>query len=151
MTVPSLSAVGEQLKKKRGRPRKYSTDGPMPLALTTVSLAAAGSPGGGCFSSPSAGQPNQGISFSNDPLKKGRGRPRGSTGKKQQRLALGNLLLDLFLFTIVSTASLQCLFAIILFFSLLGVVEFLLVLLECGELRGSRDWARLGYAIKLRE
>ncbi|KAK8950108.1 hypothetical protein KSP40_PGU007262 [Platanthera guangdongensis] len=90
MTVPSLSAVGEQLKKKRGRPRKYSTDGPMPLALTTISPTAAGSPGGGCFSSPSAGQPNQGISFSSDPLKKGRGRPRGSTGKKQKMLALGS-------------------------------------------------------------
>lgn len=90
MTVSSLSAVGEQLKKKRGRPRKYSADGPMPLALTTVSPTAAGSSGSGGFSSPSAGQPNHGISFSSDPLKKGRGRPRGSTGKNQQRLALGS-------------------------------------------------------------
>lgn len=82
--------LGEQIKKKRGRPRKYSTDGSMALALTTVSPTSTTSPGSTMFSSQSGGQPNAGFSISGDPMKKGRGRPPGSSGKKQQILALGS-------------------------------------------------------------
>lgn len=91
MNIHGLSvSPGEHVKKKRGRPRKYSADGPMSLALTTISPTALGSPGSAGFSSPSAGQPNAGLPFSGDPQKKIRGRPRGSTGKKLQKLALGS-------------------------------------------------------------
>ncbi|KAI0511884.1 hypothetical protein KFK09_012518 [Dendrobium nobile] len=92
VTIHGLNAGshGEQIKKKRGRPRKYSTDGSMSLALTTVSPTSTASPGSAVFSSLSAGQPNAGFSISGDPMKKGRGRPPGSSGKKQQMLALGS-------------------------------------------------------------
>lgn len=108
VTIHGLNAGGhgEQIKKKRGRPRKYSTDGSMALALTTVSPTSAVSPGSAVFSSSSAGQPNAGFSISGDPMKKGRGRPPGSSGKKQQMMALGNLFFYLFY---VSFSSCFCL------------------------------------------
>ncbi|XP_020589666.1 AT-hook motif nuclear-localized protein 10-like [Phalaenopsis equestris] len=81
---------GEQIKKKRGRPRKYSADGSMALALSTVSPTSTASPGSAVFS-PSSGQPNAAFSISGDPTKKARGRPPGSSGKKQQMLALGSV------------------------------------------------------------
>ncbi|XP_011625423.1 AT-hook motif nuclear-localized protein 10 isoform X1 [Amborella trichopoda] len=64
--------MGEPLKRKRGRPRKYGPDGTMALALTPATPVSAGFPG-----SPSSSS-----------LKKARGRPPGS-GKKQQLAALG--------------------------------------------------------------
>ncbi|PKA60379.1 Putative DNA-binding protein ESCAROLA [Apostasia shenzhenica] len=91
MTIHGLSVgIGEPLKKKRGRPRKYyGPDGSMALALSTVSPASMASPGSAGFSPLSAGLPSTGLSFPGDPMKKSRGRPRGS-GKKLQMLALGS-------------------------------------------------------------
>nr|XP_010927314.1 AT-hook motif nuclear-localized protein 10 [Elaeis guineensis] len=81
--------VGEPVKRKRGRPRKYGPDGTMSLALTTVSPTAAVSPGSGGFSPSSAGAGNPASSASVEAMKKARGRPPGS-GKKQQLAALGS-------------------------------------------------------------
>ncbi|CAD5169737.1 AT-hook motif nuclear-localized protein 10-like [Musa acuminata AAA Group] len=63
--------MGESVKKKRGRPRKYGPDAGMGLALTPPSSA--------------SGYSNSSAS---DPAAKRRGRPPGS-GKKQQLEALG--------------------------------------------------------------
>lgn len=71
--------IGEPIKKKRGRPRKYGPDGTMGLALNPTSAAGSMPPGG--FSS----------SVNSDPTKKVKGRPPGS-GKKQQTAALGDSL-----------------------------------------------------------
>ncbi|KAG6500582.1 AT-hook motif nuclear-localized protein 10-like [Zingiber officinale] len=77
-TLHGLSInIGEPLKKKRGRPRKYGPDGTMALALNPTSAAGSMPPGG--FSS----------SVNSDPTKKVKGRPPGS-GKKQQIAALGS-------------------------------------------------------------
>ncbi|WOL06999.1 AT-hook motif nuclear-localized protein 10-like [Canna indica] len=64
--------VVDQVKKKRGRPRKYGPDGSMALALTPSSAS-------GYSNSPAS---------ASDPASKRRGRPPGS-GKKQQLDALG--------------------------------------------------------------
>lgn len=69
----NMNMGSEQMKRKRGRPRKYGPDGTMALALVPQS--------GGGFSSPPAASPNS--------MKKARGRPPGS-GKKHQLEALGN-------------------------------------------------------------
>lgn len=79
--------MGEPVKRKRGRPRKYGPDGTMALALIPTSAAASGAPGGGGFSLSPTGTTNRASSA--DPSKKARGRPPGS-GKKQQMAALGN-------------------------------------------------------------
>ncbi|XP_008796120.2 AT-hook motif nuclear-localized protein 10-like isoform X1 [Phoenix dactylifera] len=81
--------MGEPVKRKRGRPRKYGPDGAMALALTTVSPSAAVSPGSGGFSPSSAGAGNPASSAAAEAMKKARGRPPGS-GKKQQLAALGS-------------------------------------------------------------
>nr|DAD41882.1 TPA_asm: hypothetical protein HUJ06_016205 [Nelumbo nucifera] len=73
--------MGEPMKRKRGRPRKYGPDGTMALALTPTSPGG-GVPASGGFSSSSAASPSSSI-------KKNRGRPPGS-GKKQQMAALGS-------------------------------------------------------------
>lgn len=78
--------MGEPVKRKRGRPRKYGPDGTMALALIPTSAAASGAPGGGGFSLSPTGTTNRASSA--DPTKKARGRPPGS-GKKQQMAALG--------------------------------------------------------------
>ncbi|MQL76008.1 hypothetical protein Taro_008380 [Colocasia esculenta] len=83
--------MGEPLKRKRGRPRKYGTDGSMSLGLSSAPSyppVAAGSTG---FSSPLAGiAPNTAQSASSAAAgKKPRGRPPGS-GKKKQMAALGS-------------------------------------------------------------
>ncbi|KAG0469020.1 hypothetical protein HPP92_018348 [Vanilla planifolia] len=90
-TIHGLNNIGiaDPGKKKRGRPRKYGPDGSMALALATVSPTSASGPGAGSFSPLSTGQTITDLSASGDPMKKGRGRPRGS-GKKQQLLALGS-------------------------------------------------------------
>ncbi|XP_068647285.1 AT-hook motif nuclear-localized protein 10-like [Aristolochia californica] len=73
--------MGEPVKRKRGRPRKYGPDGTMALALTPVSGAASVLQSGGTGSGfPSPTQSS---------MKKARGRPPGS-GKKQQIAALGS-------------------------------------------------------------
>ncbi|XP_010269996.1 PREDICTED: AT-hook motif nuclear-localized protein 10-like isoform X2 [Nelumbo nucifera] len=67
--------MGEPMKKKRGRPRKYGPDGSiMALALAPLSSVAPAQ-----STTPSSAEP---------PYKKNRGRPPGS-GKKQQMDALG--------------------------------------------------------------
>lgn len=81
----NINSVGsEQIKKKRGRPRKYGPDGSMALALGS------GPPSGsGGFSpSPMANSASEGLASPNS-LKKSKGRPPGSK-KKQQLEALGN-------------------------------------------------------------
>ena len=90
--------MGEPMKRKRGRPRKYGPDGTMALALTSVSPPSAGPPGSGAggFSPSSAST----MSGSADAMKK-RGRPPGS-GRKLQMAALGNLMTCLFIATLWS-------------------------------------------------
>jgi hypothetical protein len=92
-TIPPPGAnalgMGELMRKKRGRPRKYAPDGSMALALAPLSSASGGAP------TPPPGQqqqPPHGFSISSppsDPNAKRRGRPPGS-GKKKQFEALGN-------------------------------------------------------------
>ncbi|WOL13958.1 AT-hook motif nuclear-localized protein 10 [Canna indica] len=72
MPPPGINInMGEPIKRKRGRPRKYGPDGTMALALIPTSTA-------GGFSPSSA-----------DPSKKVKGRPPGSS-KKKQMAALGS-------------------------------------------------------------
>ncbi|XP_072989055.1 AT-hook motif nuclear-localized protein 10-like [Typha latifolia] len=80
--------MGEPVKRKRGRPRKYGPDGSMALALSPASSAAP-IPGAGGFSPSSTGVANPASSASADAMKKARGRPPGS-GRKQQMAALGS-------------------------------------------------------------
>ncbi|KAK4769793.1 hypothetical protein SAY87_030325 [Trapa incisa] len=69
---PTSQSQSEPVKRKRGRPRKYGTDGSVSLALSSASI------------SPSPG--------SLGPIqKRGRGRPPGS-GKKQQLASFGECL-----------------------------------------------------------
>ncbi|RWW04256.1 hypothetical protein BHE74_00036455 [Ensete ventricosum] len=72
--------VGEPVKRKRGRPRKYGPDG---LALNPLSTAASLFPVAGAFSPP--------VGMANPATKKPRGRPPGSSNKKQKLGALGIL------------------------------------------------------------
>ncbi|XP_061371538.1 AT-hook motif nuclear-localized protein 9-like [Gastrolobium bilobum] len=69
--APSGTPPGEPAKRKRGRPRKYGSDGNVSLALTPTSSSHPGT-----------------LSQSQ---KRGRGRPPG-TGKKQQLASLGELV-----------------------------------------------------------
>nr|XP_018683585.1 PREDICTED: AT-hook motif nuclear-localized protein 10-like isoform X2 [Musa acuminata subsp. malaccensis] len=73
--------VGEPVKRKRGRPRKY---GPHGLALNPLSTAASVLPVAGAFSPPA------GMANPADATKKPRGRPPGSGNKKQKLGALGS-------------------------------------------------------------
>ncbi|KAK9284661.1 hypothetical protein L1049_023837 [Liquidambar formosana] len=88
---PNLNMnVGEPMKRKRGRPRKYGPDGSMALALTPPPPQAQPqtqpppSVQSGGFSSPPSVAPSSLSS-----TKKGRGRPPGS-GRKHQIAALGS-------------------------------------------------------------
>lgn len=79
--------MGDPIRRKRGRPRKYGPDGAMTLA--TVSPRSVGPPsggggGGGGFSLTSA----QAMTGSADPMRK-KGRPSGG-GRKLQMAALGS-------------------------------------------------------------
>lgn len=81
----NINSVGsEQIKRKRGRPRKYGPDGSMALALGS------GPPSGSGGFPPSnmANSASEGLGSPNS-LKKTKGRPPGSK-KKQQLEALGN-------------------------------------------------------------
>lgn len=84
--------LGESVKRKRGRPRKYGPDGSMALAPTPSPASA--QPLSGAFSSPlQSPQPAispLGGSASGSSTKKARGRPPGSS-KKQQMEAMGKL------------------------------------------------------------
>ncbi|PWZ04835.1 hypothetical protein Zm00014a_041908 [Zea mays] len=86
----SVLGMGELMRKKRGRPRKYAPDGSMALALAPISSASAG--GGGGAAAPGQQQQHGGFSIGSppsDPSAKRRGRPPGS-GKKKQFEALGS-------------------------------------------------------------
>ncbi|KAG5542624.1 hypothetical protein RHGRI_022224 [Rhododendron griersonianum] len=97
--VPHNVNVGGTVKRKRGRPRKYGPNGAMTLSLTPAPLPPATvSQSAGTFSPPPQPPPPSvplggggggGGSESHSSLKKGRGRPPGSS-KKQQMEALGS-------------------------------------------------------------
>lgn len=70
--VPAGVPVGEPVKKKRGRPRKYALDGQVSLGLSPMPVK----------SKPSSGQDSMSP-------KRARGRPPG-TGRKQQLATLGD-------------------------------------------------------------
>ncbi|KAE9605414.1 putative PPC domain, AT hook, DNA-binding protein [Lupinus albus] len=72
----SGAPIRERIKRKRGRPRKYGTDGTVSLTLTPSPITPASHPG---TLTQTQGQ------------KRGRGRPPGS-GKKQQLASLGELM-----------------------------------------------------------
>ncbi|XP_027349952.1 AT-hook motif nuclear-localized protein 9-like [Abrus precatorius] len=74
MGAPTGVPPGEPVKRKRGRPRKYGSDGTVSLGLSPTPTSSSHS-GGLLQSSP----------------KRGRGRPPGS-GKKQQLASLGELM-----------------------------------------------------------
>ncbi|CAD6204564.1 unnamed protein product [Miscanthus lutarioriparius] len=81
----NVLGMGELMRKKRGRPRKYAPDGSMALALAPISASAGGAAAPGQ-------QQHGGFSISSppsDPNAKRRGRPPGS-GKKKQFEALGS-------------------------------------------------------------
>ncbi|GAB4828470.1 hypothetical protein Ancab_035467 [Ancistrocladus abbreviatus] len=92
----NINMMGEPLKRKRGRPRKYALDGSMALALSPAQPAAitvTQSPGP--FSPPSqpsvVSPPTSGAPGSPSmTMRKARGRPPGSS-KKQQMEALGSV------------------------------------------------------------
>eukprot|EP00262_Sarcandra_glabra_P007255 TRINITY_DN1993_c2_g1_i1.p1 TRINITY_DN1993_c2_g1~~TRINITY_DN1993_c2_g1_i1.p1 ORF type:complete len:348 (-),score=32.20 TRINITY_DN1993_c2_g1_i1:235-1278(-) len=77
--------MGEPLRRKRGRPRKYGPDGTMALALSPVSPAI---PTSGGFSSTPTQSPAMQLTASPSEMKKARGRPPGS-GNKQNLSVLG--------------------------------------------------------------
>ncbi|KAL1820691.1 hypothetical protein ACET3Z_015560 [Daucus carota] len=81
----NMNVMGEVVKKKRGRPRKYGPDGSVGL-LTHSSAPPANSSGGPLSSPPLQSPPSQNVvaSASGSSPKKGRGRPPGS--KKKQHL-----------------------------------------------------------------
>ncbi|KAA8514740.1 hypothetical protein F0562_017919 [Nyssa sinensis] len=81
--------MGEPMKRKRGRPRKYVPDGTMSLALTSAQPAVTVTQSSGAFSPPPPLSVPSGGSASPSSLKKARGRPPGSS-KKQQMEALGS-------------------------------------------------------------
>uniref|UniRef100_A0A5B6ZMP8 AT-hook motif nuclear-localized protein n=1 Tax=Davidia involucrata TaxID=16924 RepID=A0A5B6ZMP8_DAVIN len=82
--------MGEPMKRKRGRPRKYVPDGTMSLALTPAQPAVTVTQSSGAFSPqpPPLSVPSGGSALPSS-LKKARGRPPGSS-KKQQMEALGS-------------------------------------------------------------
>lgn len=85
-------SMGEPMKKKRGRPRKYGPDGSMALALSPSGYS---NPNGSPMTNPNGSpvsNPNSGL-MSEGSVKK-RGRPPGS-GRKQQLDALGVILVTL--------------------------------------------------------
>jgi hypothetical protein len=77
----NISMGGEVIKKKRGRPRKYGPDGAM--SLGSVQQSGSGQAGVEGFSPLASGAGKPISSAPPDGMKK-RGRPLGSTNKKQQ-------------------------------------------------------------------
>lgn len=86
----NMNVMGEVVKKKRGRPRKYGPDGSVGL-LTHSSAPPANSSGGPLSSPPLQSPPSQNVvaSASGSSPKKGRGRPPGSKKKQHLNNALG--------------------------------------------------------------
>ncbi|MCD7455012.1 hypothetical protein HAX54_026740 [Datura stramonium] len=85
-TTAKLSA--EPSKKKRGRPRKYSADGSIGLGTTPTLVTQIHSTANPV--NPGVAGPND-VASSENPSKKGRGRPPGSRKQKQQRETLGDV------------------------------------------------------------
>ncbi|XP_056177204.1 AT-hook motif nuclear-localized protein 10-like isoform X2 [Syzygium oleosum] len=97
----NMNVVGEPVKKKRGRPRKYGPEGSIALGLNSggAGHATASPPGGGFGSpprlpsahggSPAFAAPQSGDSGSAS-LTKRRGRPPGSSNKKRRSDAPGS-------------------------------------------------------------
>lgn len=84
----NMGGGNESMKKKRGRPRKYGSDGAMTSAFVpSPTSASTNQSGGGGFSSPPGG------SASPNSLKKAKGRPAGSR-KKDQFETLGIYILN---------------------------------------------------------
>ncbi|WOL12367.1 AT-hook motif nuclear-localized protein 10 isoform X2 [Canna indica] len=79
------SSSGEPFKRKRGRPRKYGPDGKVILAVTPVSSSPGAPSSSGAFSVAA----NVAATAAAEGVKKGRGRPPGSS-KKRQIEALGS-------------------------------------------------------------
>ncbi|XP_030527044.1 AT-hook motif nuclear-localized protein 10-like [Rhodamnia argentea] len=96
----NMNVVGDPVRKKRGRPRKYGPEGSIALALNSGSAGhAALSPAGGGFGSPPpppshGGSPTFAAPQSGDSgsasLTKRRGRPPGSSNKKRRVGAPGS-------------------------------------------------------------
>lgn len=85
-SVGAGAGTGEPFKRKRGRPRKYGPDGKVILAVNPVSAGPAAPPTTGAFSAAA----NAAATAAAEGVKKARGRPPGSSKKKQLE-ALGNL------------------------------------------------------------
>lgn len=79
----TISMGGEVVKKKRGRPRKYGPDGAMSLGLAQQQSGSGQAGAEGFSPSLASGAGKPVSSASPDGMKK-RGRPLGSTNKKQQ-------------------------------------------------------------------
>lgn len=85
----------DQVKKKRGRPRKYKPDGAVTLGLSPSSASTPHSSNSGMgtmVTTPGSGGGSGGSGSGTLSEKRGRGRPPGS-GKMQQLASLGELLL----------------------------------------------------------
>ncbi|KAL2232139.1 UNVERIFIED_CONTAM: AT-hook motif nuclear-localized protein 10 [Sesamum indicum] len=104
--VMNLNSVDQ--KRKRGRPRKYGPDGSMAISMASqqqpISIAM---PQQQHTFSPQAAAPSLNLQMEAHPpvggsaaptVKKARGRPRGSSNKKQQKEALGDMGSDSFPF-----------------------------------------------------
>ncbi|RWW28320.1 hypothetical protein GW17_00007212 [Ensete ventricosum] len=79
------AGTGEPFKRKRGRPRKYGPDGKVILAVNPVSAGPAAAPATGAFSAAA----NAAAKASVEGVKKARGRPPGSSKKKQLEALAG--------------------------------------------------------------
>ncbi|XP_065014913.1 AT-hook motif nuclear-localized protein 10-like isoform X1 [Musa acuminata AAA Group] len=84
-SVGAGAGTGEPFKRKRGRPRKYGPDGKVILAVNPVSAGPAAPPTTGAFSAAA----NAAATAAAEGVKKARGRPPGSSKKKQLE-ALGS-------------------------------------------------------------
>ncbi|THU59890.1 hypothetical protein C4D60_Mb07t06810 [Musa balbisiana] len=84
-SVGAGAGTGEPFKRKRGRPRKYGPDGKVILAVNPVSAGPAAPPTTGAFSAAA----NAAATAAAEGVKKARGRPQGSSKKKQLE-ALGS-------------------------------------------------------------
>ena len=99
----SVAGQDEQVKKKRGRPRKYKPDGAVTLGLSPSSSSTPHSSNSGMgtmVSTPGSGFGSGGSGSGAPSEKRGRGRPPGS-GKMQQLASLGEFQLPC-VFTYIS-------------------------------------------------
>ncbi|KAG6534841.1 hypothetical protein ZIOFF_008746 [Zingiber officinale] len=82
------NSSGESFKRKRGRPRKYGTDGTPVLGVSPLSTSPAAPPPSTGIFSPAT---HVAATVAAEGAKRARGRPRGSTNKRPIK-ALGKLL-----------------------------------------------------------